>query len=158
MLSNATVGGTLIPDFDVLIIDEAHHLEEEATNHLGFELTQASFNEHFQNLSGEGGLPNQATIAFRTATTDTADRRETVETVVDEMARLLPRMRDSIARLLAGMEAMASPGGNGRRGPSQYAQQTRITRGTRANPKWSELEIGWENADLALAELGRQLS
>ena len=158
LLSNATVGGTLIPDYDVLIIDEAHHLEEEATNHLGFELTQAGFNEHFQSLSGEGGLPNQAITAFRTATTDTTDRRETVETVVDELARLLPRMRDGIARLMAGLETMAQPSGNGRRGPSQYAQQTRITRGTRANPKWSELEIGWENADLALAELGRQLA
>ena len=158
LLSNATVGGTLIPDYDVLIIDEAHHLEEEATNHLGFELTQASFNDHLQNLSGEGGLPNQATIAFRTATSDTADRRETVENVVDEIARLLPRMRDSIARLLAGLEAMAQPAGRGSRGPAQYAQQTRITRGTRANPKWSELEIGWENADLALGELGRQLA
>ena len=158
LLSNATVGGTLIPDYDVLIIDEAHHLEEEATNHLGFELTQSGFNDHFQNLSGEGGIPNQATIAFRTATTDTADRRETVENVVDELARLLPRMRDSIARLLAGLEAMAQPGGNGRRGPSQYAQQTRITRGTRSHPNWSDLEIGWENADLALAELGRQLA
>ena len=152
LLSNATVGGTLIPDFDVLIIDEAHHLEEEATNHLGFELTQASFNDHFQNLSGEAGIPNQATVAFRTATTDTTNRRETVETVVDEIARLLPRMRDSIARLLAGLEGMAQ------RPNSPYAQQTRITRGTRANPKWSELEIGWENADLALAELGRQLA
>ena len=158
LLSNATVGGTLIPDYDVLIIDEAHHLEEEATNHLGFELTQASFNDHLQNLSGEGGLPNQATIAFRTATSDIADRRETVENVVDEIARLLPRMRDSIARLLAGLEAMAQPAGRGSRGPAQYAQQTRITRGTRANPKWSELEIGWENADLALGELGRQLA
>ena len=152
LLSNATVGRTLIPDYDVLIIDEAHHLEEEATNHLGFELTQASFNDHFQNLSGEAGIPNQATIAFRTATTDTTDRRETVETIVDEIARLLPRMRDSIARLLAGLEGMAQ------RPNSAYAQQTRITRGTRANPKWSELEIGWENADLALVELGRQLA
>ena len=53
LLSNATAGGTLIPDYDVLIIDEAHHLEEEATKHLGFELTQAGFNEHFQSLSGE---------------------------------------------------------------------------------------------------------
>ena len=158
LLSNATVGGTLIPDYDVLIIDEAHHLEEEATKHLGFELTQAGFNEHFQSLSGEGGLPNQATAAFRTATTDTTDRRETVETVVDELARLLPRMRDSIARLMAGLEAMAGPFGNGRRAPSAYAQQTRVTRGTRANPRWSELEIGWENADLALGELGRQLA
>ena len=158
LLSNATVGGTLIPDYDVLIIDEAHHLEEEATNHLGFELTQAGFNEHFQSLSGEGGLPNQAITAFRTATADTTDRRETVETVVDELARLLPRMRDSIARLMAGLETMAQPSGNGRRGPTQYAQQVRVTRGTRSNPKWSELEIGWENADLALGELGRHLA
>ena len=158
LLSNATVGGALIPDYDVLIIDEAHHLEEEATKHLGFELTQAGFNEHFQSLSGESGLPNQATLAFRTATTDTTDRRETVETVVDELARLLPRMRDSIARLMSGLEAMAGPSGNGRRPPSAYAQQTRVTRGARANPHWSELEIGWENADLALSELGRQLA
>ena len=158
LLSNATVGGTLIPDYDVLIIDEAHHLEEEATNHLGFELTQAGFNEHFQALSGEGGLPNQAITAFRTATADTTDRRETVETVVDELARLLPRMRDGIARLMAGLETMAQPSGNGRRGPTQYAQQVRVTRGTRSNPKWSEFEIGWENANLALGELGRQLA
>ncbi len=158
LLSNATVGGTLIPDYDVLIIDEAHHLEEEATKHLGFELTQAGFNEHFQSLSGEGGLPNQAITAFRTATADTTDRRETVETVVDGLARLLPRMRDSIARLMAGLEMMAQPSGNGRQGQARYAQQVRVTRGTRSNPKWSELEIGWENADLALAELGRQLA
>ena len=152
LLADATVGRTIIPDYDVLIIDEAHHLEEEATKHLGFELSQAGFNEHLQNLSGEAGIPNQATTAFRTATSDTTDRRETVETVVDEIVRLLPRMRDSIARLLAGLEGMAQ------RANSPYAQQTRITRGTRANPKWSELEIGWENADLALGELGRQLA
>ena len=158
LLSNATVGGTLIPDYDILIIDEAHHLEEEATKHLGFELTQAGFNDHFQSLTGEGGLPNQATVAFRTATTDTADRRETVETVTAELAQLLPRMRDSIARLMSGLEGMAQPSGSGRRAPSQYAQQTRVTRGMRANPNWSELEIGWENADLALGELGRQLA
>ena len=158
LLADATVGRTIIPDYDVLIIDEAHHLEEEATKHLGFELTQAGFNDHMQNLSGEAGIPNQAITAFRTATSDTTDRRETVETVVDEIARLLPRARDSITRLLTGLEAMAQPPGNGRRAPSAYAQQTRITHGARANPRWSELEIGWDNADLALGELGRQLA
>ena len=156
LLADATVGRTIIPDYDVLIIDEAHHLEEEATKHLGFELTQSGFNDHLQNLSGEAGIPNQAITAFRTATSDTTDRRETVETVAGEIARLLPRMRDSIARLMSGLEGMAQPAGNGRR-PSPYAQQTRITNGTRANPRWSELEIGWENADLALGEVGRQL-
>ena len=31
LLSDVTAGGALIPDYDILIIDEAHHLEEEAT-------------------------------------------------------------------------------------------------------------------------------
>ena len=156
LLSNALVG-RIIPDYDVLIIDEAHHLEEEATKHLGFELTQARFGEHFQNLSGDAGLPNQATMAFRTALSDVADRRETVDTVVDEIARLMPRVRDYVPRTLAQMGTMVKPADNGRRQPA-YAQQVRVTKGMRANPKWSEIEIGWENADLALMELGRQLA
>ena len=156
LLSNALVG-RIIPDYDVLIIDEAHHLEEEATKHLGFELTQARFGEHFQNLSGDAGLPNQATMAFRTALSDVTDRRETVETVVDEIARLMPRVRDYVPRTLAQMGTMVKPADNGRRQPA-YAQQVRVTKGMRANPKWSEIEIGWENADLALLELGRQLA
>ena len=156
LLSNALVG-RIIPDYDVLIIDEAHHLEEEATKHLGFELTQARFGEHFQNLSGDAGLPNQATMAFRTALSDVADRRETVDTVVDEIARLMPRVRDYVPRTLAQMGTMVKPANSGRQQPA-YAQQVRVTKGMRANPKWSEIEIGWENADLALMELGRQLA
>ena len=156
LLSNALVG-RIIPDYDVLIIDEAHHLEEEATKHLGFELTQARFGEHFQNLSGDAGLPNQATMAFRTALSDVTDRRETVDTVVDEIARLMPRVRDYVPRTLAQMGTMVKPANNGRQQPA-YAQQVRVTKGMRANPKWSEIEIDWENADLALLELGRQLA
>ncbi len=158
LLSNATAGGTLIPDYDVLIIDEAHHLEEEATNHLGFELTQAGFNEHLQSMSGDSGLPNQAVIAFRTASAEAGARRETVEATANEIAQLLPRMRDSIVRLMAGMEATARASNGGRGASSSYAQQIRVTSATRSRPNWSELEIGWENADLALAELGRQLA
>ena len=156
LLSNALVG-RIIPDYDVLIIDEAHHLEEEATKHLGFELTQARFGEHFQNLSGDAGLPNQATMAFRTALSDVTDRRETVDTVVDEIARLMPRVRDYVPRTLAQMGTMVKPANSGRQ-QLAYAQQVRVTKGMRANPKWSEIEIGWENADLALMELGRQLA
>lgn len=156
LLSNATTNGALIPDYDVLIIDEAHHLEEEATKHLGFELTQVAFNEHLQNISGDAGMLNQIATAFRSATLATAARRETVDMIVAEITRLLPRLRESISRLLARLESMALPAGNGRRA-SPYAQQTRVTSGMRANPKWSDIQDVWENADLALGELGRQL-
>ncbi len=157
LLSNATAGGTLIPDYDVLIIDEAHHLEEEATNHLGFDLSQGGFEEHLQSMSGDGGLPNQANTAFRTA--NVADsRRAAVRRATDEIGALLPRMRQSLAQLFAMLNNIiegAVP--NGRRNPA-YEEKIRVTAATRAQPSWSELEIGWENADLALAELNRQIA
>ena len=157
LLSNATAGGTLIPDYDVLIIDEAHHLEEEATNHFGFDLSQSSFDEHLQSMSGDGGLTNQATTAFRTASVDES-RRAAARRATDEISALLPRLRQSLTQLFAMLNSViegAVP--NGRRNPA-YEEKIRVTAATRAQPTWSELEIGWENADLALAELNRQLA
>ncbi|MCH7892555.1 MAG: DEAD/DEAH box helicase, partial [Gemmatimonadetes bacterium] len=66
LLSDVIAGGTLIPDYDILIIDEAHHLEDEATRHFGFELAQGRFDEYLQSLTGDRGLLNEAVTAFRT--------------------------------------------------------------------------------------------
>ena len=74
---------------DILIVDEAHHLEEEATRHLGFELGQSRFDEHIQSLSGERGLFNEAVAAFR-GSSAAATRRESVEKVVAETTAILP--------------------------------------------------------------------
>ena len=40
LLMSDLVFGGLIPEYDTVIIDEAHHLEEAATNQFGFELPQ----------------------------------------------------------------------------------------------------------------------
>ena len=39
LLSDLMHGGSLIPDYNHLIIDEAHNLEEEATSQLGFQVS-----------------------------------------------------------------------------------------------------------------------
>ena len=40
LLADLAVGGTVLQDYQRLIIDEAHHLEEEASRQLGFEIPQ----------------------------------------------------------------------------------------------------------------------
>ena len=40
LMTDLAFGGGLIPEYSVVIIDEAHHLEEAATNQFGFELPQ----------------------------------------------------------------------------------------------------------------------
>lgn len=148
LMSDVVAGGTLIPDYDILIIDEAHHLEEEATRHLGFELAQLRFDEHTQGLSGERGLLNEVINAFRTSSA-AESRREGVEVAASEITVLMPRMRDSVARVFAMLGGLISDGSG---------QELRITGATRAQPGWSELEVEWENVDLSLMELGTLLN
>ena len=56
LMSNAAMGGGLLPPHDALIVDEAQHLVTAATNHLGFSLSQQQFQIELAELTGERGL------------------------------------------------------------------------------------------------------
>ena len=148
LLSDVMAEGSLIPDYDILVIDEAHHLEEEATRHFGFELARSRLDEHAQSLGGERGLLSEAVAAFR-GSNAALSRRDSVEKVAAETNNLIPRVRDHIATLFAALGEET--------GGVDQAGDYRVTSGTRAQPGWSELEIQWENVDVALTELGSNL-
>ena len=158
LLADIAAEGSIIPEYDALIIDEAHHIEDAATNRLGFDLTRARFDEHLQSLSGEGGLPNQALTALRTAANVAQSRRAALQGAADEIGALLPRLRPFLTNLFTRLQGIAegAQGGNGRN--AAFAQTLRVTAAVRARPDWSDVEIDWENADLALAELDRLLT
>ncbi|MEJ7837560.1 MAG: exonuclease domain-containing protein, partial [Thermomicrobiales bacterium] len=46
VLTNVEGGGFVIPGYDRLVIDEAHHLEDEATDQFGFNLTREVIDEY----------------------------------------------------------------------------------------------------------------
>ena len=50
LLSDVAVAGRLIPPYDHLILDEAHHLEEQATRQLGFEGREADLTAYLDRL------------------------------------------------------------------------------------------------------------
>ena len=157
LLADIAAEGSIIPEYDALIIDEAHHIEGAATNRLGFDLTRARFDEHLQSLSGDGGLPNQALTALRTATNLAQSRRDALQSAADEIGALLPRLRPFLTNLFTRLQGIAegAQGGNGRN--AAFAQTLRVTPAVRSRPDWSDVEIDWEHAELALAELDRLL-
>jgi len=158
LLADIAAEGSIIPEYDALIIDEAHHIEDAATNRLGFDLTRARFDEHLQSLSGDGGLPNQALTALRTAANVAQSRRDALQSAADEIGALLPRLRPYLTNLFTRLQGIAegAQGGNGRN--AAFAQTLRVTQAVRSRPDWSDVEIDWENAELALAELDRLLA
>ncbi len=153
LMSDLVAGRALIPDYDILIVDEAQHLEEQATRHLGFELGQGSFDDHFQSLSGDRGLLNRAVTAFRGSSAAETRRSTAVETTA-RITALLPAARDSVTAMFAVLGGILDDVSNG---ASPFGQEARITAATRSQPSWSQLEIQWENADVSLAQLGKDL-
>lgn len=150
LLTDLVMGGALVPEYDALIIDEAHHLESEATRQLGFEISQAAVGDHMQGLSGERGLlPRAAAAIGRTSTP--AQGRELLDGVGEMVSSRLPRLREGMIALFGLAEDAALGGVSGR-------IQARVTNETRGQPRWSDIETVWETIDHALTDLQNTLS
>ena len=149
LLTDLVAGGTVIPDYDVLIIDEAHHLESEATKQLGFEVRHSAVGEHIQELLGERGLIRRAMAALQPVS-----GIERVARTLDDVGQiapgLLPTLREGTAALFGLMEDRLL-------GDSRADRQVRITDGTRRQPFWSDVETVWENVNLSLVSLANCL-
>ena len=141
-----------IPDYDYLIVDEAHHLEEEATRQFGWRLSQGMLEQRLDRLEGGRGL--YASLRVALGQLFASPRAEVLEPLAVEGESLLPRARDRAGELwaaLAGFLERHQAEGDAR----QVVLQ--ITRGSRAQLDWSRLEVAWENADMALADLSGNL-
>jgi DNA polymerase-3 subunit epsilon/ATP-dependent DNA helicase DinG len=82
LLADLAVGGTVLQDYQHLVIDEAHHLEEEASRQLGFEIA-------------EDGLPQELDSVYRLIRHLTAVANQSPE---DEA---LGRARDALTNATA---------------------------------------------------------
>jgi DNA polymerase-3 subunit epsilon/ATP-dependent DNA helicase DinG len=146
LLADLVMGGGLLPEHDALIIDEAHHLESVATNNFGFRVDQRQIETDLSSLSGDRGIVSDAIRALRAA--GLAD--PAAETLAAGLLEAVGRARSAATDLFKTLkETMTTltPG----RGFS--GNDMRITEGTRQQPAWSDLEIVWDNFDLAASTL-----
>lgn len=106
LLSDVKAGHRVLPKYDALVIDEAHHLEEQATKHLGSEVHAAQVAALSHRLSRDRGkhgvLPE-----LRSRFTDTAampygmeDRLQQAEEWVDHIQRTADAAFQTIGALV----------------------------------------------------------
>ena len=156
LMADVATDGSILPDHDLLIVDEAHNLEDAATKQLGSEISQAGVQEQLSAISGPGGLLARAVDMTR-AEPVSDSRRQAVAEVSAKLSEIGPRVRESISGLLAETGRLIEPPEGGRAGEGA-GRDLRVTRGTRAQPAWSALEMSWERTDLLLADAWNSLS
>jgi predicted DnaQ family exonuclease/DinG family helicase len=151
LLSDLAHGGSLIPDYQYLIVDEAHNLEEEATRQFGFEISAEQLQEE---LEPQGRLTTQLRLALTSQSLASAVRQQG-DRAVAEVESLTPRLRELWASLWAEAERFAD---TQRKGSSDEPLQVLLTSALRRQRAWSALALAWENLDVALGQAINRLA
>ena len=147
LMTDLARGGGLIPEYRTLIIDEAHHLEDAATNQFGFELGQGDLERALEPV---GRLANEVRLALA----DGAESAD-VDFGLSAMAAVEtegPRLREAWERLFAALELLHTNQRRGRNRDQGDQNLLLITSAVRSAPVWAELHLAWENLEARLTQ------
>ncbi len=161
LMSDLKAGGGVLPKYHNLIIDEAHHLEKVATDHLGTEVAQRDLMgtllrlfRGFRTDHSPGLLPQ---LARRLGTRLPA--RPPVglahEDMVGKLIDGVADARTAADRLFAGLTRLVE-GLGGSEG--EAGRNLRLTPAIRQGSLWTEVEAGRQVATMALKQLAEGLA
>ena len=149
LLSDLATGGGVIPPYDHLIVDEAHHLEDEASRQLGYDVSSQSVDDMAEDLIRTA---QDARSTVRLATTNRFH--------LERLAELTDQLRGTAQRLRQTWDGLArrvSRFVENHREHADQGNQLRITRSSRKQPDWSDIEVQWEGLNEVIVDSTNQV-
>lgn len=158
LLSDIKAESQVLPRYDHVIIDEAHHLEDVATDQLGWQLDQATLLRFLDELWQAGGprlltgllseLPNY--FKNSAATAQDLDKAEGFAAALrPQIDRARQATYELWRQLRACIDRLSKESG--------YEQRLRLTPQVRKGALWPPIQAAWENLMLPLADIGKGL-
>jgi predicted DnaQ family exonuclease/DinG family helicase len=157
LLSDLARGGNLIPEYQHLIIDEAHNLEDAATRQLGFQIGPDALEA---SLDSHSRLNTELHLAM--AAQDLASPvRQEGDRAIGEVAGSVPRLNDLWSTLWAAGEQFFNSHRN-RNGEGQnQLLLNQSPRGVTGGPNsrlWEEVTLAWENLEVVIQQTNQGLN
>ncbi len=151
LLADTATGNKVLPEFDYLIVDEAHHLESATTSAMSFKVRAVDITRLVREL---GGLKTGLLGRF----VETCEgllqpaQMAALHQLVQKAADLAFRFDSQMTTYFQSMSAFLEEQREGR-SLGTYPQQERVGPSTRTLPIWVDVEIAWELADETLKSL-----
>jgi predicted DnaQ family exonuclease/DinG family helicase len=149
LLSDIGTGGRVVPPYEHLVIDEAHHLEDEATRQFGFSCREKDLDLLLDRCEAIAPALQKALTTAPVA----LDARQQIAAVAagipSAVREARPRAKE-LTQLLAAFLNEHSVAGE--------EQKLHVTHASRAQPDWSGVEIAWDNCRLTLGQVADQLA
>ena len=158
LLSDVASGNRVLPDYEYLIVDEGHHLEDATTNALSLQITKFDLERMLRELGGpkSGLLGRLLSVAHEILQ---PDQFAALDHLVEQATNLAFRLDNQLNQFFVMVGQFLFEQRQERQiGP--YPQQERVIPATRTLPVWMDVEVTWENTDRSfksLLEVGGQL-
>jgi DNA polymerase-3 subunit epsilon/ATP-dependent DNA helicase DinG len=155
LIADLAAQSHVLPPYNHLIIDEAHNLEEVATDQLSFSVDQAALLKFLDDLFLTGGaqpvsgLLSELPRFVQESSADPADRGK-VETIIEPLRPALVRARTAVYECFNLLSAFVTQAVEG----NQYDTRLRLTPSVRTKPAWQTVQVAWQNLTDTLQVIG----
>jgi ATP-dependent DNA helicase DinG len=151
LLADTATGNRVLPAYDYLVVDEAHHLEDATTQALSFRIRAGDIARLVREL---GSLKSGLLGRFVTLCEELLKPAQLAALAewVSKAASLATRFDSQMNHYYQALDSFLEDLREGR-ALGTYPQQERVLPSTRTLPIWLEVEIAWENASVTLENL-----
>ena len=151
LLADAKRGGSLLPAFEHLVVDEAHNIEVEATRQLGSEVRQSQALTLLDSVTSN--LPTGIVTSLRTTLASGLNQHPNVSALKDLLDKSVDAAGNARMRVGEFFKALSNFTITHSEEITDYERKLLIKDSTRKQPDWSKLEISSENLSNSLKNL-----
>ncbi len=152
LLADSATNGSVLGDVPHLILDEAHNLEREATDHYSRSVSASEVNDLLGTLGSdsENDQPRMVVSALARSGAVSGDSRGAVIAEAGtEVAAAARQAANRAGQLLQSLGVLIASSRSARGGDSAF----RLTQPIRETEEWREASRAWEDMDMALNAL-----
>ena len=151
LLADVATGNRVLPDYNYVIIDEAHHLEEATTNALSFKITEFMLDRAIRELGG----PNSGALGKLTGILQVnvpPSDFAAIDRFIQQATNLAFQFQTTSQGFFHAIDEFLLEQRDGN-DIGMYAHQERILPATRTQPAWADVEAAWEECETSLRPL-----
>ncbi|MEN9935257.1 MAG: hypothetical protein RLZZ387_1836 [Chloroflexota bacterium] len=155
LLADLIVETDVIPKYDHVVLDEAHNLEDVATDQFSFNVDQEGLITFLNDLHQEGGasivsgLLSELPTHLRDSAATQGDMDKAVA-IGEQIRPAVAKARDAVYDCFNQLTAYVLKEAEA----TQYDSRLRITPAIRKQETWGAVERAWENLALHLTAIG----
>ena len=153
LLSDVAADNRVLPEYKYLVVDEAHHIEAQATSALSFEASSQSLELMLRGLAhARGGLIGNLAGALKNSDVP-RNQKDDAQAIFNDVALDVDRAIQGVYDFFNSLDKFIEkqeqlPGEDG-----GYDRQIRLTQSRRAQPEWSGIEICWDDFGARLMKM-----